>query len=290
MGNTNNNKDPPFEKIPVKRRILTAEEISVHIKDSSEKVSEFFKKITDKGYKKIKKFTKSPDERSGLTKSIIFNSIFSTVLYMIIQARIVDEYVDEDIYGLMCAFLCATCLFTLLNFCFICPSECLFGKPACLVGKPETRLILYFIALCGYLGLFCPVAHFLRKNDYVSFIISLIVFFGSVNAHGIIVIFISVVYLIYGIVYWCNKFILYLSLNCCCNSKEDSHYTIYLYDPSKTEEKICTICFEEYKKLDEIRICKAHPIHIFHEKCISESLLRRPICPLCAGNEPAKFH
>jgi len=114
----------------------------------------------------------------------------------------------------MLAFFYGIDFFILCNFLFVCPCQRLFGRPAFLLEKPKARLSFYLIALCTYLGLFCAVAHFLRKNDYDSFIVLLA---------GLLT---GVVYLIYGIVYWCNKFMLYLSLNCCCNSKEDSHYTI----------------------------------------------------------------
>jgi len=295
MGNSarivNASGRPPFERVSVRRRELTKEELSERVENLSQKATRFLKCIVDEGDKVIKPFVKDPDQRDDSVKCLICFSIRSTIAHMIIQGGIMSKYVDDEIFGLMTAFLCAICAFTLFNFCLISPCSSFLGKPSCLVKELESRLTPYFILLCVYLGLFYNVADFLRKNDSGHFIASLVVFFLSVNVHGMAVFLIGIVYLIYGILYCCCKFILYLTLNFCCNSKEvETNPTIYLYDPSKTEEKTCTICYQEYEKLDQIRVCKIHLAHIFHEKCISDWLLRNPSCPLCGGNQRAIFH
>jgi len=295
MGNSariaDSSRSPLFKKASVRRRELTRYEIPRHIEDLSQEATRFLKYILDKGVDLIKEFTKDPDERKNSIMCLVYLSITSTVAHIIIQGGIMSKYVYEDIFGLMTAFLCMICLFAFFNFCLISPFSSLLGKPSCLVENLKRRLVFYFISLSLYLGLLYDVASFLRKNDSDHFIGSLIISSLCINVHGILVLLTSVVYFIHKILYWCCMILLFFITHFCCNSEEvKTNPTIYLYDPSKTEEKTCTICLQEYKKLDEIRICKAHHIHIFHEKCISDCLLRRPICPLCNNNQPARFH
>jgi len=275
---------PPFEKVPVKRRKLTTDEISEHAKDLSNHILRFSKWPVDKGTKLIIGFAREPDRSNSLINYLMYCSIVSTVTHIIVQGAILTRYVDEDISGLMTAFLCLMCPFTLFNFCLTYP--CSFA-----LDEEKARVFLYSISLCVYLGLFYGVANFLRKNDCYYFIASLILFFSCLNIHGIVIVLTGIAILIRWILYWPCRLILYLSLRCCCNSKEvETNPTIYLYDPSKTEEKTCTICLQEYKRLDRIRICKIHLVHIFHENCISAWLLRNRTCPLCGGGQDAIFH
>ena len=301
MGNTNRiegssaTESPPFKKAqishkyPVRMRELTTKEVSVRIKNSSDRVSEFFENIIEKSYDIILEFTKPWSESNSIIRFIAYCAIISTLAHIIYQIVIANKYSYEsgaELVGaeLMTVFVYVICIFSLINFCLTFPCFCF-------VRRIKVGLIFYFIALCVYLGYFCSVAHFLRKRNLNQFRFSLVLFFCCVSVHGIVVLLTSVVYLIYGIIYWCNKLILYLTLKCCYNPEEDdSHYTIYLYDSTKTQEKACTICLQEYMESDEIRICKTHLIHIFHESCISSWLSSNSTCPLCGNNLPAKFH
>jgi len=276
---------PPFEKVPVRRRKLTTEEISERAEDLFCDIFRFLQCFINEGCELIEEFARHADEKNCLINYFIYCSIISTVTHVIIQGIIISRYVDEDIFGLMIAFLCIICVFTLFNFCFTCPCSSV-------LNNSKGTLFLYSISLCVYLGLFCDVANFLRKNDYDYFVGSLILFFSCVNIHGIALGLTTVAALIYGILYCFCKLIFYLSLRCCCNTEEVkiNYLTIYLYDPSKTEEKTCTICLQEYEKLDRICVCKTHLVHIFHEDCISTWLSINSTCPLCGGGLPANFH
>jgi len=284
-------RSPSFKKVSVRRIELTTEEIAERVDNLSKKGTKFLKCIVDEGYELIKEFTKDSDERKDLVNFLIYFSIISTIAHIIIQGGIMSKYVYKNIFGLMTGFLCVICVFAFFNFCLISPFSSLLGKPSCLVDGLKRRLILYFISLSVYLGLFYEVASFLRKNDFGHFVASLIILFLCVNIHGIVVLPTGVLYLIYEIVRWCCKLILYLSIACCCNTKEvETDPTVYLYNPSRTDERTCTICYTDYKKLDKIRVCKTHLIHIFHENCISKWLSVNSTCPLCGPGLPANFY
>jgi len=289
--NSSGIESPPFEKVPVKRRKLKTKEIAKRAKDLSDNILRFLRCPIDKGIHLIRKFYERPYERNRLINYFMYCSIVSTVTHVIIQGIIISRHVYEGIFALMIAFLCIICVFTLFNYCFTYFCSRFHSLGCAFDIRKEVGFVLYFISLCVYLGLFCGVANFLRKNDYYYFIASLILFFSCLNIHGIVLGLTTVVALIYGIFYYPCILILYLSLRCCCNSKGlENNPTIYLYDPSKTEEKTCTICLREYKRLDRIRVCKIHLVHIFHEKCISAWLLRNYTCPLCSGSRCAIFY
>jgi len=272
---------PSFKKSTIK---LTTEEISERAEDLFNNISGFLDRFIRKGIKLIGEFAEYSDKRNRSIKYFIYSSIISTVTHIILQGIIMSKYVHEDIFRSMTAFLCVICVFTLFNFCLTCPCSSV-------LKKSKERLALYSISLCMYLKFFCDVASFLRKNDYVYFLGSLILFFSCASIHGIVAILTGVAFLIYGILYWSCRPILYLSITCCCNSKEvETKPTIYLYDSSKTNEKHCGICLQDYKKSEKIRVCKVHLTHIFHEDCISEWVSTKPTCPLCGDGQPAIFH
>ena len=54
----------------------------------------------------------------------------------------------------------------------------------------------------------------------------------------------------------------------------------YLDKHLNRKEKECSICLEEFKELDRVKLfsCKQH---IFHKDCIMKWLLDKDICPLC---------
>ena len=54
----------------------------------------------------------------------------------------------------------------------------------------------------------------------------------------------------------------------------------YLEKHLNRKEKECSICLEEFKELDRVKLfsCKQH---IFHKDCIMKWLLDKDICPLC---------
>ncbi len=54
----------------------------------------------------------------------------------------------------------------------------------------------------------------------------------------------------------------------------------YLEKHLNRKEKECSICLEEFKELDRVKLfsCKQH---IFHKDCIIKWLLDKDICPLC---------
>ena len=54
----------------------------------------------------------------------------------------------------------------------------------------------------------------------------------------------------------------------------------YLDKHLNRKEKECSICLEEFKELDRVKLfsCKQH---IFHKDCIIKWLLDKDICPLC---------
>jgi len=284
---------PPFEIASVRQKYrvrtkLKEKEVSQRVENLSQKPTRFLKCIVDKV---IEEFDKEPHQRDDLVKCLTCFSIMSTIAHMIIQGGIMSKYVDDEIFGLMTAFLCTICAFTLFNFCLISPCLCFLEKSPCLVKKLKVRVALYFLLLCVYLRLFRDVANFLRKNDSDHFIASLVVFFLSVNIHGMVLFVACIVSLVYRILYWCCKFILYLTLKFCCNTKEVEIYlTIYSYDPSKTNKETCTICRKECERSDQICVCKIDLAHIFHENCIFKHFFENLNCPRCGGNQDANFH
>lgn len=52
------------------------------------------------------------------------------------------------------------------------------------------------------------------------------------------------------------------------------------YTPSQNNS--CSICFEEYKKREEIVRLKCN--HYFHEGCITVWIDYNPSCPMCRNN------
>lgn len=283
-------RSPRSEEAPA-RRELKRDEIPGHIENLSRKATRFLKYILDKCTDLIEEFTKDSNRRKDTIMCFVYLSITSTVAHIIIQGGIMSKYVDDEIFGLMTAFLCVICVFAFFNFCLISPFSSLLGKPSCLVENLKRRLVFYFISLSLYLGLLYDVASFLRKNDSDHFIASLVVFFLSVNIHGMVLFVACIVSLVYRILYWCCKFILYLTLKFCCNTKEVEIYlTIYSYDPSKTNKETCTICRKECERSDQICVCKIDLAHIFHENCIFKHFFENLNCPRCGGNQDANFH
>ena len=57
----------------------------------------------------------------------------------------------------------------------------------------------------------------------------------------------------------------------------------YLDKHLNRKEKECSICLEEFKELDRVKLfsCKQH---IFHKDCIMKWLLDKDFCPLCKKN------
>ena len=57
----------------------------------------------------------------------------------------------------------------------------------------------------------------------------------------------------------------------------------YLEKHLNRKEKECSICLEEFKELDRVKLfsCKQH---IFHKDCIMKWLLDKDFCPLCKKN------
>ena len=149
MGNTNRIEgssatgSPPFKKAPVRMRELTTEEILVRIKNSSDRVSEFFENIIEKGYDIILEFTKPRSESNSIIRFIAYCAIISTVAHIIYQIVIANEYSyesDAELVGgqLMTVFVYVICIFSLINF-----SLLLFCK------KNKSRVdLLFYSAMC----------------------------------------------------------------------------------------------------------------------------------------------
>ena len=274
-------KHLPFK---IKERELTKEEISARIKDSSEKVKKCFWNIIKKNVEIFSKFLGLTNETNWIINILISISISSILSHMILRGVIVKEYFDTDNKLLMIGLLCITCLFLVGNFCFSCPCSCL-------IGKLKLRVYLYALVLGLYVVVFYYEAEFLMTNNFNYFLASLILFLLSVNAPGFLLYSSGFVPIAYYIAYCFFAPILYLKLKCCYNPREDENArNTYYYDPTKTSERTCTICYKDFEESDEICICRAHLIHIFHEKCISNELSKAPTCPLCANNQPAKFY
>jgi len=272
---------PPFK---IKKIELTEEEISARVKDSSEKVKKCFWDIIAKCYQIILKFAGVTNEINYVVRILISISIVSMLAHIGVQGAIVKKYFNTDNQQSMINLLCFVCLFFMVNLCFLCP----WLSP---IERIELRFLLYGVVLQVYVAIFCSPAHFLRINDFNYFIASLILFLLSVNVLGVVVICTILLSLAYYIAYCFSKPIFYLKLKCCYNPKRDENaYNIYYYDPRKTSEKTCTICLVDFEESNEIRICRTHLIHIFHEKCISDWLSTASTCPLCGGDQPAKFH
>ena len=53
------------------------------------------------------------------------------------------------------------------------------------------------------------------------------------------------------------------------------------YNPEKVEEKMCSICYEDFKENEEISTLKCD--HIFHATCIERWATIKPNCALCRG-------
>ena len=54
----------------------------------------------------------------------------------------------------------------------------------------------------------------------------------------------------------------------------------YLEKHLNRKEKECSICLEEFKELDRVKLFSCRQ-HIFHKDCIMKWLLDKDICPLC---------
>jgi len=268
----------------IKERKLKGEEISVRIKASSKNIKKCFRETSTKSFDIVYKFAEVKNKTNWITRILISISIVSILAHIGVQGVIVKEYFDTDNKRVMIGSLCITCLFLVINFCLFCPCSCL-------IDKLDLRVGLYTLLLLVYVVIFCFEAHFLMTNDFNYFLASLILFLLSVNVPGFLVIGSFLIDPAYYVAYLFFMPVLYLNLKCCYNPREDEGVrNIYYYDPTKTSKKACTECKVDFEKSDEICICRAHRLHIFHERCISGWLSRKSYCPLCANNQPAKFY
>jgi len=271
----------PFK---IKERELTEEEISVRINYSSKKIKKCFTDTVGKISDIIFKPAGVTNETNCIINILISSSIASILTHIVVQGLIIKEYLDADNQQLMVELLCATCLFFMINLCLFCPCSCL-------IDKLGIRFCLYLIVLIWYIISFYVEAEFLMTNNFNYFLASLILFLLSLNVATFSLIGSILAEPGYYIAYCFFAPILYLKLKCCYNPREDENArNIYYYDPTKTSEKTCTICHIEFEESNEICICRAHLIHIFHEKCISDWLSEASTCPLCGNSRPAKFY
>jgi len=267
----------PFK---IKERELTEEEISVRINYSSKKIEKCFTDTVGKISDIIFKPAGVTNETNCIINILISSSIASILTHIVLQGLIIKEYLDADNQQFMVGLLCVTCLFLIINLCLFCPCSCL-------IDKLELRFGLYFIVVIAYITVFYYEAEFLMTNNFNYFLASLILFLLSLNVPTFSLIGSILVDPAYYIAYCFFAPVLYLKLKCCYNPREDENArNIYYYDSTKTSEKTCTSCYEQFEESDEICICRAHLIHIFHEKCISKA----PTCPLCGNDQPAKFY
>ena len=63
------------------------------------------------------------------------------------------------------------------------------------------------------------------------------------------------------------------------NKLEEFKYK-YLEKHLNRKEKECSICLEEFKEFDRVKLFSCRQ-HIFHKDCIMKWLLDKDICPLC---------
>ena len=79
--------------------------------------------------------------------------------------------------------------------------------------------------------------------------------------------------------------LLYRLIFCKWKSKKKNmssiDYNTYYYDSKKTDNKICSICLNDFIQEDLVCVFKCYKDHIYHEKCITEWLQQNPVCPMC---------
>lgn len=272
---------PPFEKAPRGRRVLDSEEISFRVDRSSAKLSRCFRKVLASVYDVISEFAEASSGENQVAKKLMWSSIAAAFAHGMLQGWIAEEHRGKNVNFMMDGLFYCICVFFVFDCFFIYPC-------CCFKDHTNVRLMLYFVSLLFYLVFSCVVADYLREHHIFFCIGSSIIFALSASLLGVVVLFYFFIWLMYVPAYWTGRLVVYLRLKCCYREDKHERHSLYYYDAKNTIVTSCTICFDDFKKQDLVRLCKTHISHIFHEKCISEWVARKATCPLC--NLPANFH
>jgi len=150
------------------------------------------------------------------------------------------------------------------------------------------RSLTYFKVLIIYLLFFCSVTVYLKKSHARYCVISCILFVCGINVYGIYTLILAIVILFHMFLYLIEALLYCLCFKSSNAEETNDDYNIYYYERNKVSITECVICLEEFKENDIIRVGKCHGTHIFHERCITEWLKSKFICPLC--KVPIQFH
>lgn len=283
-GNVNARLQPPFRQVPIRQRSLTEAEVRAHRVVSTDPILRFFEQMFKPFDDGMMALASAFEEDSRCLKIATGLSMLASLVHIPIQIWALTVFDSGSKFALMIILLVIVILFFIFN--------CLYCNPfVCFSSFYKPRWIMYMVALCLYLILFCIAASFMVDEDNVLLVVSCIVFVLSVNILGII-----------GLLYILLKIALLIvygiaSLFCCCRFKccykvpedgQERDHHLYYYDGARTDVKACSICLQDYLPDVLIRICLTHQAHIFHDECIALSLQRSKNCPLC--RTPIRFH